>query len=96
MRSGDKWNPIVIDFNEHGATERPTAYGMLCTRSLRVYHDIRGPDSDHVTLAQMHNRLLDKWGFDLDDLIEIEVRPDARTLTFYQKWWDRSKRKPEE
>jgi len=41
----------------------------------------------------LHTMLLEKWGFDLSDLIEMRVEPEIRRMQFFQKWWDRSERK---
>lgn len=84
----------VIDFNDAGAVEMATAYGTLKTRVLSLELDIRGLEAD-ISLGDLHRMLLDKWGFDLSDLIEIRLEPEIRRISFYQKWWDRSERKPD-
>jgi hypothetical protein len=86
----------VLDFNDAGACEMATAYGTLKTRTLSLELDIRGPEADKISLAGLHQMLLDKWGYDLSDLIEIRLEPEIRRISFYQKWWDRSERKPSE
>jgi hypothetical protein len=83
----------VLDFNDAGAVESATAYGTLKTRILSLELDIRGIEGD-MSLGDLHRMLLDKWGFDLSDLIEIRLEPEIRRISFYQKWWDRSERKP--
>jgi hypothetical protein len=83
----------VLDFNEAGTCEMATTYGTLKTRILSLELDIRGPEGD-ISLGDLHRMLLDKWGFDLSDLIEIRLEPEIRRISFYQKWWDRSERKP--
>lgn len=83
----------VLDFNEAGMCDMATAYGTLKTRVLSVEFDIRGLEGN-MSLGELHLMLLDKWGFDLNDLIEIRLEPAIRRISFYQKWWDRSKRKP--
>lgn len=91
-----RWNPKVLYFNDHGAFELATAYGTLCVRVMHLHLDIRGPDADKVILSDLHNMLLDRWGFDLADNIDIKLDPGARRIEFRQKWWDRSQRKPVE
>lgn len=83
----------VLDFDDAGMCEMATAYGTLKTRILSLELDIRGLEAD-ISLGDLHRMLLDKWGYDLTDLIEIRLEPDIRRISFYQKWWDRSKRKP--
>ena len=50
----------VIDFNDGGMVESPTAYGTLKTRVLSLELDIRGPEADKISLADLHRMLLDK------------------------------------
>lgn len=83
----------VLEFNDAGTCEMATAYGTLKTRFLKLEFDIRGPEGD-IGFAALHLMLLDKWGFDLSDMIEIKLEPEARIISFFQKWWDRSERKP--
>ena len=83
----------VLDFNDAGMVEPATAYGTLKTRILSLELDIRGIEGD-ISLGDLHRMLLDKWGFDLSDLIEIRLESEIRRISFYQKWWDRSERKP--
>lgn len=83
----------VIDFNEAGAVEMATAYGTLKTRILILELDILSMEGN-ITLGSLHRMLLEKWGFDLSDLIEIRFEPSIRRITLSQKWWDRSQRKP--
>lgn len=85
----------VINFNDAGVVEMATAYGTLKTRTLSLELDVRGIEGD-ISLCDLHRMLLDKWGFDLSDLIEIRLEPEIRRISFYQKWWDRAKRKPVE
>ena len=81
-----------ISFNDSECVELATAYGTLKTRILRLELDIRGPAAN-ISLGELHQMLLDRWGFDLSDLIEIRLEPEIRRITFSQKWWDRSERK---
>lgn len=83
----------VTDFSDRASVETATAYGTLKTRSLTLELDIRGPEAWDLSLGKLHHMLLDRWGFDLQDLIEIRLEPDIRRITFCQKWWDRSQRK---
>lgn len=82
-----------ISFNDSEFVEMATAYGTLKTRVLRLELDFLDMAAN-VSLEQLHQMLLDKWGFDLTDLIEIRFEPQIRRISFSQKWWDRSERKP--
>ena len=82
----------VLSFNDSEMVELPTAYGTLKTRVLVLELDIRGLDGN-ISLNELHTLLLTRWGFDLVDLIEIRLEPEIKRISFYQKWWDRSKRK---
>lgn len=87
MKLKEKW------FSDHGMTEMATAYGTLQTRILELELDIRGLDGE-IRLGELHNELLNRWGFDLSDAIDVKIEPSIRRITFYQKWWNRDARMP--
>lgn len=81
----------LLSFNDAEFVEMATAYGTLKTRAVSLELDIKGPEGN-IKLADLHNMLLDRWGFDLADLVEIRLEPTIHRITFSQKWWDRSER----
>jgi hypothetical protein len=83
----------VLSFNDSEMVEMATAYGTLKTRVLQLEWNTLDVIAN-VTLSELHNKLLEHWGFDLNDLIEIRLEPSIHRISFYQKWWDRSERKP--
>ena len=82
-----------LSFSDKAMIDMATAYGTLKTRGLTVALDAQCLD---ISIGSLQHQLLERWGFDMKDLITIELRPDARTMTLHQRWWDRSRRKPVE
>lgn len=90
MRPGHELN--VLYFNEAGSHAPPNAYGTLKTRVLHL--ELNSVFDCELRFDEMTNVLLDRWGFDMTDLLEITYDWPAKRIEFRQKWWDRSEREP--